>query len=85
MTDFKSPKDLASHLIYLNENDNAYKEYIKWKVNKEIQPSFYQLENTSPRTGPCRLCLEVARRQRNLFVEESGQVSQTSGRIPSFY
>lgn len=30
---FKSPKDLAEYLIYLNENDTAYLEYFKWKVD----------------------------------------------------
>lgn len=30
---FKSPKDLADYLIYLNENNTAYLEYFNWKVN----------------------------------------------------
>ncbi|KAL7642686.1 UNVERIFIED_CONTAM: hypothetical protein RMT77_007251 [Armadillidium vulgare] len=29
--DFKTPKELANHLIYLDKNDTAYMEYFNWK------------------------------------------------------
>lgn len=31
--DYKSPKELADYLIYLNENQTAYLEYFKWKID----------------------------------------------------
>lgn len=70
MTDFRTPRDLASYLLYLDKNETAFFEYLDWKVKGEISKEFYRLENTSPRTGPCRLCLEVARRQRKLFISQ---------------
>lgn len=30
---FESPKKLAEYLIYLNNNDSAYLEYFKWKID----------------------------------------------------
>ncbi|CAB4054470.1 FUT-1 [Lepeophtheirus salmonis] len=30
--DFKSPKDLAEYLTYLDKNDTAYAEYFQWKL-----------------------------------------------------
>ena len=29
--DFKSPKDLAEYLLYLNSNDTEYTSYLSWK------------------------------------------------------
>lgn len=31
--EFKTPKDLADYLIYLNKNTTAYMEYFKWKID----------------------------------------------------
>ncbi len=31
--DFESPKELAEYLSKLDQDDNLYNEYFKWKVN----------------------------------------------------
>jgi hypothetical protein len=57
-----SPKDLADYLKYLDKHDELFKEYLAWK-KRPPNKNFLKLQKTSPRTGPCRLCLEVARMQ----------------------
>jgi hypothetical protein len=47
------PKELAAYLRALDEDDEAYGEYLQWKRDGPSQ-SFVDLQRTSPRTGPCR-------------------------------
>ena len=39
---YRDPKDLADYLIYLDQHDNLYQEYLQWKVDgmSQVQPSF---------------------------------------------
>eukprot|EP01132_Coremiostelium_polycephalum_P001424 gene1424-1798_t len=34
--DFKSPKDLANHLIHINDNIKEYKRYFNWRTNPNV-------------------------------------------------
>lgn len=34
--DFESMEDLAKYLIYLDQNDEEYRKYLRWRENKEI-------------------------------------------------
>eukprot|EP01132_Coremiostelium_polycephalum_P009340 gene9340-11454_t len=34
--DFKSAKELADYLVYLDENENEYKKYFAWRTNKPL-------------------------------------------------
>lgn len=34
--DFRSPKELAEYLLYLDKNDTAYNEYFQWKYDNDI-------------------------------------------------
>lgn len=33
VADFKSPKDLAQYLLYLDKNDEEYLKYLQWKLD----------------------------------------------------
>ena len=41
--DFKSVKQLAEYLHYLNRNDTAYNEYFKWRQNSPLYFCFLSL------------------------------------------
>lgn len=45
--DYKSPRELASYLNYLNTNESAYFEYFNWKINlyKEINKVIIEKNN----------------------------------------
>eukprot|EP01132_Coremiostelium_polycephalum_P002903 gene2903-3614_t len=34
--DFKSAKELADYLVYLDQNDDEYKKYFKWRTNEKL-------------------------------------------------
>jgi len=42
-SDFKTTKALADYLLYLDKNQTAYDEYLYWKRNGLLQPSFRAL------------------------------------------
>ena len=44
--DFKSAKDLADYLIYLDSHDEEYEKYFEWKRNYKVKRG----------TGMCRAC-----------------------------
>ena len=46
--DFKTPKDLANYLLFLDRNDTAYREYLSWR-------SEYEIQNPS-QSGFCQMC-----------------------------
>jgi alpha-1,3-fucosyltransferase len=48
VSDFKSPKDLASYLHLLDKNDALYLKYFDWKDDYEVI--------SSPMAGWCELC-----------------------------
>nr|CAB3247531.1 alpha-(1,3)-fucosyltransferase 6-like [Phallusia mammillata] len=49
--DFSTPKKLVEYLKYLNKNDTAYKEYLKWTTDDLIDIPGHQRE-----TDYCQLC-----------------------------
>ncbi|XP_048745363.1 glycoprotein 3-alpha-L-fucosyltransferase A-like isoform X2 [Ostrea edulis] len=61
--DFESPKHLASYLKYLDENDEQYNEYFKWKGTGDfINTKFW-----------CRLCAMLNDLKKpNLVVQDLG-------------
>jgi len=65
--EFKGPKELAEFILYLDKNDEKYNEYFLWK-KEPPNKNFLRLQKTSPRTGPCRLCMEVAKLQRMQLI-----------------
>ena len=40
--DFQSPQELAEHLLWLDNNDDAYQEYFQWKRHP-LNPSFLKI------------------------------------------
>ena len=60
---FKTAKDLADYLIYLNENNTAYLEYFKWKKNliKEFNKDQqgFELEVPKFKAPFCELCSKL--------------------------
>lgn len=51
--DFKSPKDLAKYLLYLDSNKTAYNSYFKWKKH-------VQFVHNQPHEGTfCEMCLRL--------------------------
>ena len=59
-------KELANYINRLNENDNEMAEYLKWK-DQGPQKQFLDLQTVSPRSGPCRLCMQIAQHQSQLL------------------
>jgi hypothetical protein len=62
--DFKSPRELAFHVIKLNSNRTAYNEYMEWR-NGDIGQPFHRLLQYSTKTHP--ICSLLAR-MRNLWI-----------------
>ena len=56
---FRSPKDLANYLGYLNENDEEYEKYLSWK-KAGPQESFLKLLELAQVDSRCRLCKHIA-------------------------
>lgn len=50
---FKSPKELANYLIYLDKNDDEYFKYFEWKAMYQVEFEDYPEEY---RLGWCNLC-----------------------------
>ncbi len=51
--DYKTPKDLAEYLLYLDKNTTAYNSYFKWK--KHVQ--FLQVK--SHFSPICDMCIKL--------------------------
>eukprot|EP01088_Endostelium_zonatum_P012820 TRINITY_DN27103_c0_g1_i1.p1 TRINITY_DN27103_c0_g1~~TRINITY_DN27103_c0_g1_i1.p1 ORF type:complete len:416 (-),score=29.24 TRINITY_DN27103_c0_g1_i1:91-1338(-) len=60
-----NPKELGEMLNRLNQDDHELAGYLKWK-DEGPRREFFDLQKTSPRTGPCRLCMKIAERQSQL-------------------
>ena len=58
--DFKSPKELADYLKMLDENDELYEEYFKWR-DTHVCRSLYQ----DITTWPCRVCQHLCKLKTN--------------------
>eukprot|EP01097_Dermamoeba_algensis_P011329 TRINITY_DN8765_c0_g1_i1.p1 TRINITY_DN8765_c0_g1~~TRINITY_DN8765_c0_g1_i1.p1 ORF type:complete len:124 (-),score=20.76 TRINITY_DN8765_c0_g1_i1:56-427(-) len=58
INDFKSPKELADFLKYLDSNDTAYEEYLSWKKTGYSQ-SFKKLVDLNAVHSRCRLCIKL--------------------------
>ena len=54
--DFESPKHLAQHLLYLDQNPSAYAELLAWR-SQPFQQSFTQLTAITQLDSRCRLCI----------------------------
>lgn len=52
--DFKTPKDLADYLKYLDKNDNEYLKYLRWKETYKIDRLDKSCWNVEP--SWCKLC-----------------------------
>jgi hypothetical protein len=83
--DFKSPKDLADYLLYLDKNATAYNVYFKWK--KHI--SFYDQSPTTssfsfvvePVLAPiCSMCIQLYL-ERHFNVKMKKQIIEDAGRL----
>lgn len=64
LLDFETVKDLASYLIYLDENPRTYNKYFQWRAN--LKRSFYQYSKTYPKSGQiltyydfCEMCIKL--------------------------
>ena len=56
---------MAAYINFLDKRDDKYAEYLAWKHDGPDE-SFKKLQNTSPRTGPCRLCEKIVQKQNLL-------------------
>lgn len=59
VNDFESTKALAEHLLYLEKNDTAYREYLQWKIDG-YSDDFQALVDMSCYHSLCRSCLLAA-------------------------
>ncbi|KYQ93109.1 glycosyltransferase [Tieghemostelium lacteum] len=57
--DFNSPEDMAKHLLYLNSNDTAYREYLRWKTTGPTKDWMSLIDN-SLYSRECRTCIKTA-------------------------
>ncbi len=53
---FKSPKDLADYLIYLDGNDDEYLRYFEWKAKYQVVFNAYGQYGL---LGWCNLCQKL--------------------------
>ena len=58
-SDFKSAKELAEYLNYLNEHDDEYQKYFSWKKNG-ISKQYQDLLDKCLFFAECRLCKKLA-------------------------
>lgn len=58
--DFKTPKDLAEYLFYLNKNKTAYDEYFEWR-KKPLSQNYLEKWRQGTPSMFCRLCDRLAR------------------------
>lgn len=64
VADFASARELAQHLHFLLDNEQEYDAMLAWKRTGAVADSFRALEQTSPRSAPCRICEAVAKKQQ---------------------
>jgi len=63
--DYKTPFDLANHIIFLDSNMDAYNRYFEWKkfvkFNQFDQISFAAIANTEPQSisSFCDMCIAL--------------------------
>ncbi|TPX50003.1 hypothetical protein SeLEV6574_g01152 [Synchytrium endobioticum] len=62
--DFKTTKDLARYLKYLDSNDTAYEEYLEWKRHP-LPTEFVRLQEPYRLNCVCRLAMLLAGKWRN--------------------
>ncbi|XP_046714706.1 4-galactosyl-N-acetylglucosaminide 3-alpha-L-fucosyltransferase 9-like [Silurus meridionalis] len=53
--DFKSPQELAKHLKFLDQNQEAYEQYFTWRQHFTTKSSYFGLEHA------CRICDHIQR------------------------
>jgi hypothetical protein len=58
VNDFKSPKELAEYLNYLDQHDEEYEKYLEWKKTGP-QQSFWDVVDVNNIHSQCRLCLKI--------------------------
>ena len=82
--DFKSPKDLADYLLYLDKNTTAYNAYFKWKKHIsffDVSPSTSSSFVVEPVMAPiCSMCIQLYL-ERHFDVKMKKQVIEDAGRI----
>eukprot|EP00479_Gromia_sphaerica_P008339 TRINITY_DN3122_c0_g1_i1.p1 TRINITY_DN3122_c0_g1~~TRINITY_DN3122_c0_g1_i1.p1 ORF type:complete len:128 (-),score=29.26 TRINITY_DN3122_c0_g1_i1:385-768(-) len=64
--DFKSVKELANHILYLDKNATAYNEYLRWKTDG-WDDHFQALFDFSTAHSICRTCAMTADMLRHDF------------------
>ncbi len=67
--DFKGPKELAWYLHYLEQNEDAYGQYLEWK-EKPFRRRFLDLAARVEKDPFTRLCVKV---QERLRIEKTGK------------
>ncbi|XP_026765760.3 4-galactosyl-N-acetylglucosaminide 3-alpha-L-fucosyltransferase 9-like [Pangasianodon hypophthalmus] len=53
--DFKSPQELAKHLIFLDQNQKLYEQFFTWRQHFTAKGSYFGLEHA------CRICDHIKR------------------------
>ncbi|KAM9496858.1 4-galactosyl-N-acetylglucosaminide 3-alpha-L-fucosyltransferase 9-like [Clarias gariepinus] len=53
--DFKSPQELAEHLVFLDQNQDAYERFFRWRQHFTAERSHLSLEHA------CRICDHIKR------------------------
>jgi hypothetical protein len=56
---YRSAKELAAYINYLNDNETAYNEYFRWKVEGPSQ-DWISLVDLSILHSECRFCIRSA-------------------------
>lgn len=81
--DFDSPAKLASYLMYLNDNDTAYREYFKWAENPDQRTKDLIEMRKSGQIKLCELIKQVPRKRTiiksitNYYLNESEECFRT--------
>ena len=63
--DFENEESLLNYLEYLDQNDEAYLEYFKWRekpfANHFLQMFRYSMKNNGATSYACRMCVTFAK------------------------
>lgn len=71
---FNSTEDLVKYLLYLDKNDTAYSEYLKWRSPENLRNvTFSEIKPplSSDFSNLCVLCRRLLRRQKEQYITPS--------------
>jgi len=70
VNDFESPQELAEYLKFLDQNDDAYEEYLAWKKKGDIGENLSRLVEIRKLNSICQLLQSIKGQWKNPYLTE---------------